>query len=489
MRVGNGGSEAGVALVLTLFATAALSMLGASVLLVSRMETFASMNQRMTSHARYGAEAGVHQAANYLLHTYVPPGTVADPLSNYTMSVSPVTRAGAAVILSANAAMPSNYPVAATQAAFLAAAAGTLSTGTWTVRYTTHATLLSMRPSGALGAGAPASVQTWRITSEGSIAGPRPVLVQVSAILEREAAPAFPHAAFAASSACSALSFANGARTDSYDSSNIQRSGGSVVTQLSGGSVGTNGNLRLATWTTWLFGSLSTPMEGTGSCSSGSVTAATVSDFAQLVGGVVKAPAYTPPPPATPSPLPPQTTMALNSGSHCSGIPGCTRIGPSSVLLAPGSYGNLTIANNVTVHFRAGVYVVNSIDVANNGLGGTVEIDSPGPVIWRIAGVSKAIPVVLEGNLTNAGLNPATFQVEYAGTGEIQIKGDVEASGLIYAPAATVTMVDNGDWYGAVIANRVVNTEGLRIHYDRQLASSFLRLGQPMLGSFTWNKF
>ena len=42
-------------------------------MLLSQTETYSSMNYRLMSQARYGAESGVHKATNYLLYTYVRP--------------------------------------------------------------------------------------------------------------------------------------------------------------------------------------------------------------------------------------------------------------------------------------------------------------------------------------------------------------------------------------------------------------------------------
>src|SRR5207248_945011 len=84
-------NENGIAMILALFMVLTMSILAASLLFVSQTETWSSMNYRLMSQARYGAEAGVNSAVNYLVKTYVPPGTVADPMANYTTTVSPVT--------------------------------------------------------------------------------------------------------------------------------------------------------------------------------------------------------------------------------------------------------------------------------------------------------------------------------------------------------------------------------------------------------------
>src|SRR5947207_14156811 len=106
-------SERGIALVLALFLMSALSVLAASLMLLSQTETYASMNYRMMSQARYGAEAGVQKAGNFLFDTaqYTKPSTAgADLLANYDYTSSPVKYNGQPVVLSSIPGVASNYP-------------------------------------------------------------------------------------------------------------------------------------------------------------------------------------------------------------------------------------------------------------------------------------------------------------------------------------------------------------------------------------------
>src|SRR5438105_14909473 len=99
-------NERGIALVLSLLLVMILSALTASLLFLAQTETSASMNYRLMSQARYGAEAGIQMAVNHLLSSYTAPASGgADPLSNYNMNVSPVTYGGNPVVLSANSAV------------------------------------------------------------------------------------------------------------------------------------------------------------------------------------------------------------------------------------------------------------------------------------------------------------------------------------------------------------------------------------------------
>ncbi|PYR40940.1 MAG: hypothetical protein DMF95_32255, partial [Acidobacteria bacterium] len=192
-------SERGIALVLALFLMAAMSVLGASLMFLSQTETYASMNYRMMSQARYAGEAGIQRAANFLLAQYVPPSdTGTDVLTSYNYSVSPVTYNNLPVVLSAKDATctGSNYPVAASQTAFCNAAKGTLTAGNASILYNATATLIAMQ-SFVSYSSVPVVVQTWQITGDGSLSGSRTATVEVAATIETPKMPAYGYAAFA----------------------------------------------------------------------------------------------------------------------------------------------------------------------------------------------------------------------------------------------------------------------------------------------------
>ena len=210
-------NERGIALVLSLFLMTAMSVVAASLMFLAQTETYSSMNYTVMSQARYGAESGLQKAANYLMNSYTPPATGgADPLTNYDMTKSPVTYLGQPVVLSANQSVESNYPVDAIQTAFAAAVQGTMQSGTTTVTYQPYATLLTMQPVNVYGAGVQKTIQTWQISSLGTIGSGRTAQVEVVGFLESGKASASMYAAFATSPNCGAQQYAGGATTDSY---------------------------------------------------------------------------------------------------------------------------------------------------------------------------------------------------------------------------------------------------------------------------------
>lgn len=469
-------NEKGVALVLSMFLMMAMSVVGATLMFLSQTETYSSMNYRLMSQARYGAESGIQVAANYLLNTYVKPKTTggADPLSNYDTTVSPVRYNNQDVVLSSNPSA-SNYPIDAVKTAFSAAASGTLPFGTTTVAYAPTATLLSMREIDVYGGGKE-TIQTWRIDSVGSVVIGRTAQVEVTAVLEAQRGPAQMYAAFATDDGCGALTFSGSSFTDSYDSSLYSGAGaitagnGGLLT--SGGDVGTNGNLGESGNAT-INGTLSTPRVGVGNCSEGNVDALTQSGHATVTGGIVQLPqAVAMPEPPAIDPLPP--TSPFN--------------GNNETLLNGASVGNVTVSNGTLTLGAVGVtsYItVNSVKFTGNA-----TINILGTVILQVAGVGESRPIEFTGgSTTNLSMDPSNFQIQYAGTGEIKLTGGSTATAMVYAPHAEVELTGNNDFYGSIVAGRLAVTGNATIHYDRRLEQEFFTATNPMLSSFSWKKY
>lgn len=483
-------NDEGIALVLALLFMLAFSSLGAAVMVLSRTETFSSLNYRMMSQARYGAESGVHKAAHYLLNTYALPGSLSDPTSNYDTTVSPVTYLGQPVVLSAMTDVAANYPVTAVQAAFAAAAQGTLPAGQTTVGYTATATLLSMRDVTPYGSSVSTVVQTWRLTARGTIAGARSGHVEVSAILERQVVPAHTYAAFATNGGCGALDFSGGVSTDSYDSANMTLVDGVPLTDNTYGHVGTNGNLTESGNST-INGTLSTPRTGVGNCNNGAVTALTLNGNAQVTEGIVALPqAVQFSAPDLPDPMPPTTTttmvgtsgcgvLALTAGV-CTGAAGALTIDPQGAVVP---LGDLRVTSGAALTLEAGTYNINTIHLTG---GATLHIGS-GPVILNIAGQSDETPLDFEGGAAiNGSFDPSMLRIHYAGTGTLKLTGGTTTAAIVYAPSAATTIAGGADFYGSVLSASVAVSGGASIHYDRRLSRDFFTTGPQMMSSFTW---
>ncbi len=493
-------NEQGIALILTLFLMMALSVIGAGLVLLSQTETYSSLNYRLMSQARYGAESGIQKTVNYILNSYTAPTAVGptDLLANYDMTKSPVLclagcpNVGQPIVLSASTAVVPNYPVAGVKDAFAAGITGNLPTGTASlttsspVTFSTSALLLSMRQVHVYGGGLK-TIQTWQITSDGSVTATRTATVEVTSVLETPIAPMSGYGAFGTAGTCGALKFKGTSDVDSYDSAALV--GGNPVISQSGGNVGTNGNMT-ESGSARVSGTLSSPRVGVGACSAGNVDALTSSGNASIcpdpnlacsgvqTGGVVQLPAVVAlPSPALPSPLPP--TTAFN--------------GNGATLLNGASVGNISVTGNTTLTLGGPgctaispcTINVNSLQIASQS---TIVIQ--GYVVLNVVGTGQTNPIdIVGGSLTNPGFNPSTFQIQYAGTGGIRLGGNTATTAMVYAPNAAVELNGTGDFYGSLIGATVVNTGNADIHYDRNLSRIFFVVGNAMMSAFSWKKY
>ncbi len=519
-------------MVLALFLMSALSVLGASMMFLSQTETYATLNYRMMSQARYAAEAGIQHASNFLLDTtqYAPPhtGTGGDSIDdNYDLTTSPVKcKVGATlctpnsdIILSSTAAN-SNYPDATKKTSFVAAGGGSLSAGSATLTYTTVATLLTMQYFESY-AGT-SVVQTWKVESVGAVSGTRNATVEVMALVETPKVPASGYAAFATADVCGALTLSGHLSTDSYDStlmSGTTTPTSSGTTSTSGGSVGTNGNLTLNGGAD-VGGNLYTPRTGVGSCNASSATAFTGS--LAHVDSIVQLPAVVNyPDPQMPTFLnanPVILNSAATLASACAtfglSAPVCQVSGSVLTLDASTATGSeirlpeLTINGTFTLKIVAGT--PNKYDLnALNLLGGAdIQVSTntaASAAVVNIVGKDKdggdlANPLNLAGGsqltpeCTGAATGCSNYDASllkfvYGGEGELDLLGNSEMIGTVYAPSSYVHLGGAYAIYGSVISGMLDNGAGSPvIHYDRRLTHDLYMPGHPAAGTFTWKR-
>ena len=447
-------SQKGIALFFALIFILIVSVLGVSIMFVSQLETWSSLNYREMTQARYGAEAGLNSAANFIVNTFCAPGNTTctngaspaggDTLPLYNTNVSPVTLVsnGAAVTLSTTSSA-SNYPVASVETAFRSAALGSIAAGLTTVNYTATATLIAMNL--VTTASGPATVQTWSIKADGAIGGIRSATEEVTGVVEQQvtfgSSPLPAYGVFATGSGCNSIQMSGGTMVKSYNSS-AALSGGSVVLNSYAGNVGTNGNLSSSGSAT-VYGTLSTPRTGAGyntSCNSGAVDAFNYS------GGALVSECGTAPPvsPATtcgsspvqlPQPvsltaptMPTAPSWNTSSGVSVNSTATCTTLHLSTG--CSGSAGNLTFTPtafssgsfpNINVNGGAKLTLSGSGTFNVDGIvstgGGSITLTPTGPVTLN----STSINVSGSNALTINNSSPVT----------VNLYGDSSSNGLI----------------------------------------------------------
>ena len=503
-RPSHRSGERGIALVLTLLLTAAISLLAASLLTIGMSETTSSQNYRMMSQARYGAESGVQAAVDYLTNSYARPGSSgSDLLTSYTITASPVTYSSNPVVLSSTTG--SNYPDATKVTAFQTATHGTLTAGTATVGYDVTATLMSMRTYSSYGGGT-SVVQTWQITGTGTVngSGTNTATEQVSTVLEQEVTQATSYGAFAVSSTCGALHFNQNSETYSYDSTSYTLSGGGepLPSGTNGGDVGTNGNLQADNNVT-INGSLSSPRTGVGSCVAGNPSAATLDPHATVNGGIIHmgqsktydTPVISPTPPTTPTTITTLTTCALLGliPPQCTGVAGNLTINPNGGTI---TLGNVVVSNNVHLNFAgSGNINMNTLTVNNNG---QWNVTGSGSLVFNVAGNTTppassppTTPIDFQNNsvFTNSSWDASRAQFVYPGTGTVNFNNNAVFCGIVFAPNATMTLANNGAFYGAAIGYQVNVANNGDLYYDRHLSTLFGSASNFMMSAFNWKKY
>jgi hypothetical protein len=460
-------------------------MLGASLMFSTRAEVTTAYNFKRLTQARYAAEAGAQNTANWIIYNYTLPTS----FGSYDMTQSPVKYNNQPVVLSAMNGVSANYPDSTVQSSFNSAllnkAVPGLDVGVTTA---TTATLKTMRLVIPFGGATLVPLQSWLIRSQATLAASQ-AQVEVTTTIEKFGSPVFSYAAFGVANVCGSVTFQGGGDTDSFDSS----AGSYAATQEnSAGNVGTNGNVTVGGTTTVINGVVQSPLSTTGTCTGGGAATTGLSENsgATVTGGLVTlSSTQSFATPAAPSPAPPTTTQ--NTSGSCGGISGCTALaGPKNLAFAPGQYGNLAISAGTTIHLSQGVYNINSISLA----GGSALIVDSGPVVLDIdgAGVHGSTSAVdLTGgtvsNLTTG--KPTDLQILYGGSQPVKVPGGVGSYGVVYAPAAPVTVTGGSNWYGSIIGSTVTDTGGTAIHYDRSLSSTVYIIGNYHSTSFGWSKY
>jgi hypothetical protein len=263
----------------------------------------------------------------------------------------------------------------------------------------------------------------------------------------------FPYGAFATGTGCGALSLGGGAQTFSFNSAaqNPPTNPPSNIS-LTGGNVGSNGNLNFNGSNTTVHGTTGSAVAGIGNCNQGNgITASGGANF----GTPALIPPQTLPVPPLPNPLPPTNAQNINS----------------SQTLPPGAYGNLNIQGGATITLQGGtpsspaVYTLNSISLAG---GSTLVIN--GPVVLNIAGIGQQNPVNFTGgSFQNNTYVPGNFVINYGGSNNISLNGGSAAYAVINAPNANISFSGGSNFYGQAIGATITDTGGTNFYYDTSL--------------------
>ena len=526
-------NERGIALVFVLFLVTTISALAVSLTFLAQSETFSSGNYRLATQARYAAESGAQQAADFLLDTVkYNPATAAPGIVDNNANDSPVRWGGKPIVLSSIPGVPSNYPDLATQTAFNTTVKGNLAAGGSTIAFGAYATLMHEESFGDAYGGGNTIVQTWQITSDGTINGVRTATVEITSTIETPKVPAFQYAAFATDNGCGALTFKGNTGTDSYNSATLPAgtapttcptgTTGPTCYKNSGGDVGTNGNMLIDGGAVDVHGNLSTPRTGVGACTAGNVTA--LSGALTVNGGSpIQLPkAVSLPTPSIPTPAP-GGSLKVNNSAKVNSI--CTDLGLTAAncnVDNSGAVPVITLQNtnntplslpeiDLSAHANIVLMASSNPAITNeynfNALslsgGSSIGVSTPAPdakVVVRVSGKDSSGSVIdpainFDGGTYAAPIGTCTtcsmydaalLQFVYGGSASVVMTGNSAASATIYAPNAPTLLKGTSDLYGAVVGKTITVAGDMNIHYDMQLQALAWTHGAPMQTAFSW---
>jgi hypothetical protein len=503
--------ERGVALLFALFTLLLLSAIAASLVFMTNTETSVNNNYRSERLSAFAAKAGMEEVRDrmaalktaaklpttfppaagsvlYVLNEGAAPGTVQPWVAGNTYmddemchdfavvqgqqpapNVRCTTAPSSALLVPGTLAAPvtSNYPWAGTSAALrykwvrvtlkqsnsvqLYPVNGAVTTqvcwnGATEVLLNGAATCQTMSPS---------TNPVYMITSlAASTSGTTRRMVQTEVALSP--AQPFPWGLFATGTNCPALNFHGGGNTDpATDSFNTANNGTYATTQTNTlGDVGANGGVSLSGHS-MIGGAVAVPSLAPAPpnpCVGGDyVTSGTAGTYnpGAFPGNVPTAagPFFFPTPP-DPLPAPPNTAYA------------------GGTTLVPGTYGN--ISTNGVLTLAPGVYNIYSLTIG--GGSGTVTVVPPGVVVLNFPSAS-ANPVDISGQgIANPTLIPNNFQINYGGTGTMNISGKGSEYAIVDAPNAAITVAGNGDFFGRVIGKTIDYGGNGKFHFDKNSA-------------------
>lgn len=267
----------------------------------------------------------------------------------------------------------------------------------------------------------------------------------------------FNYGLYATGTTCGALSLTGGSQTFSFNSAtqNPPTNPPSNIS-LTGGNIGSNGNLGLSGGGTAVHGTTASAIAGIGNCNQGN---GITSSGGASYGTPAVIPPQTPPTPPLPNPLPPTK--------------GCpTYCYSGNQTLPPGAYGNVNVSGGGVVTLQGGtpnhpaVYTMNSITLS----GGSTLVIQGGPVVLNIAGVNQNNPISFSGgSFQNNTFVPGNFVINYGGPNNVNISGGTAAYAVINTPNANVSISGGSNFYGQVIGQTISDSGGTNIYYDQSL--------------------
>lgn len=123
--------------------------------------------------------------------------------------------------------------------------------------------------------------------------------------------------------------------------------------------------------------------------------------------------------------------------------------------------GTLTVNGNDSLTLPGGNYFYSSINISGNG-----RVNFRNPTTLYVSGDVK---ITGNGTLTAQDL-PSNLEIKMKGNRPIEINGNGDYFGRVYAPASNVVVTGNGSIFGEAVGKTIQASGNGSFHYDEALA-------------------
>lgn len=134
---------------------------------------------------------------------------------------------------------------------------------------------------------------------------------------------------------------------------------------------------------------------------------------------------------------------------------------------------SINVGSNNTIYIPPGNYKASSMSVSGNG---QIRIESgvSTNTIFSMEGSTPGSNVVqISGNgVANSTAVPAKFQIVTNSSKNVQVTGNADFQGVIYAPSANISISGNGNIYGAAVGKSITTSGNGFVHFDLALADT-----------------
>jgi Tfp pilus assembly protein PilX len=525
--------EEGVALIIALLCVLVISTLAAGVIFSTQSELWSTTNYRNVTQARYVAEAGAEQAANWILQNWTAPANLTTT-TQFNLSVFPAMYVGGStpakiVFASSNlSGITDTYSSISSSldTSFQNTLSGISSPFTSETNASFSVAAQLLEATQVTVGGGNQWLTKWKIISQGSVGGGlQPAKVQVVEIMadvptassSSQTIPNFDYGILATGTGCNVITASGGSgnpgRTNAYNALASGNPGNSSPTLLgTGGSVATFGNIDITSgayingpvyspyyntgtageygiscpsWTA-ACGDNSSGWNGDAACSSSKLFAVNEDNSGSAVGctngsscanTTSNLPSSLPNPSSIPNATMPTVTPNTSActalaGGLCNGGSGGSS--GCSATLPPSptgtSYGLVNFGSCAKITLQSGTYNFDTLLISS---GATITVPSSGSVVINIFNSSGSTsPFTTNGGtVVNGGGDPNNLTFVYNGSNTINLANGSAVFGTVYAPNAPVTVSGNGGLYGAIVAKTFAFSGSGHIIYDTALAS------------------